>query len=168
MVQEVLICEDDFNLDEEYKSLCQRAPRSGAVVLFVGLVRDLYQDANPSDQIEYIELQHYAGMTEILCQEIVEQARQQYSFEAVRIVHRVGRINASEQIVLVGVVSQHRRNAFNAAQFIMDYLKTRATIWKKEVGTRGEHWVGLHSKEKVAAKRWSESTNSKQKSTKHD
>jgi molybdopterin synthase catalytic subunit len=93
-----------------------------------------------------------------MCQEIVEQARQQYPFEAARVVHRVGRINPSEQIVLVGVASQHRRNAFDATQFIMDYLKTRATIWKKEVGTRGEHWVGLHNKDNTAVKRWSEQT----------
>ena len=157
MSQDVLICKHDFNLDKEYKSLCQRAPRSGAVVLFVGLVRDLYQDASTGDQIDYIELQHYAGMTEALCQEIVEQARQQYQFEAARVVHRVGRINPSEQIVLVGVASQHRRNAFAAAQFIMDYLKTRATIWKKEVGSRGDHWVGLNDQDNAAAKRWSSS-----------
>jgi len=158
VLPEVLICEDDFNLDKEYKLLCQHAPKSGAVVLFIGLVRDMYQDASSGDQIEYIELQHYAGMTELLCQKIVEQARQQYQIEVARIVHRVGRINPGEQIVLVGVASQHRRNAFDAAQFIMDYLKTRATIWKKEVGTRGEYWVGLNDKDSTAAKRWSDAS----------
>ena len=93
-------------------------------------------------------------MTERLCEDIIDQANQRYPFEGIRLVHRVGKLTASEQIVMVAVASRHRENAFQAAQYIMDYLKTRATFWKKEVGQRGEQWLGLKDKDKQAALRW--------------
>lgn len=164
---EVLITEDDFDVAQEYKKLCASAPKSGAVVFFVGLVRDLYgedvsgndtkqasDDQMSEESIDYLELQHYPGMTESLCQQIIDEARERFPFDAIRVVHRVGKIYAAEQIVLVAVASRHRDNAFQAAQYIMDYLKTRATLWKKEVGTRGESWLGVKDKDAVAAKSW--------------
>ena len=93
-------------------------------------------------------------MTESLCQDIIAQARQRYPFDCARLIHRVGRIHAHEQIVMVSVASRHRDNAFQAAQFIMDYLKTRATFWKKEVGSKGKHWLGSKDKDVNAVKRW--------------
>lgn len=153
---EVDIITTDFDVAAEYQALCQSSPKSGAVVFFVGLVRDLYNDEDDSDKIDYLELSHYAGMTESLCQKIVDQARQKFPFDAVRLIHRVGRIYANEQIVMVAVASRHRDNAFNASQFIMDYLKTQATLWKKEVGTRGEQWVGMKCKDRDAEQRWQE------------
>lgn len=161
-VAEVVIVEDDFDVAAEYAQLCKRAPRSGAVVFFVGLVRDLYEPAQQQESaqqhetVDYIDLQHYEGMTEALCGEIVEQARARYGFDAVRLIHRVGKIYAGEQIVMVAVASHHRQKAFAAVQFIMDYLKTRATLWKKEVGSRGELWIGLKDKDADAADCWSE------------
>jgi len=151
---EITIQLADFNLGAEYKALCDAAPQSGAVVFFVGLVRDMYQVENIDEHIDYIELQHYAGMTEAQCAEIIDQARERFGFDAVRLVHRVGKLQAGEQIVFVAVASQHRDKAFAAVQFIMDYLKTQATLWKKEVGARGEHWVSLKQKDVRAAGQW--------------
>jgi len=155
---DVLVTDQDFDVGSEYAKLSKIAPKSGAVVLFVGLVRDFYSDADLSvaeeDTVDYLELEHYPGMTESLCQEIVDEANQRYPFEAVRLIHRVGRIKASEKIVMVAVASQHREDAFQAAQFIMDYLKTRATFWKKEVGARGKQWLGLKDQDIQAAARW--------------
>ena len=96
----------------------------------------------------------YPGMTEGLCQDIIDEARQRFQFDIARVVHRVGKIYAHEQIVMVSVASRHRGSAFHAAEFIMDYLKTRATFWKKEVGAKGEHWLGRKDKDVHAAKRW--------------
>jgi molybdopterin synthase catalytic subunit len=107
-----------------------------------------------SGQIDYIELSHYAGMTEAMCEQIVAEAKQRCDIDAVQIVHRVGKLYAGDQIVFVAVASRHRDEAFLASQFIMDYLKTRATIWKKEVGTRGQKWLGVKDKDEYAAKRW--------------
>jgi len=93
-------------------------------------------------------------MTESLCHEIVGQAFEQFPFDHVKVLHRVGQIMASEQIVMVAVASRHRENAFQAAQFIMDYLKTQATFWKKEVGSMGEQWLGVKDKDRHAQERW--------------
>lgn len=152
--KELLITEQDFDVGLEYATLCAAAPCAGAVVLFVGLVRDLYPDKLEQHKIDYLELQHYPGMTESLCQDIIEQARLRFPFDAVRLIHRVGKLYASDQIVMVAVASRHRDNAFQAAQFIMDYLKTRATFWKKEVGSRGEQWLGVKGKDQRAAQKW--------------
>ena len=153
-MKHVLITNNDFDVADEYNALCKSAPKSGAVVFFVGLVRDLYDELNEDEKIDYLELEHYPGMTENLCEDIIAKANQRYPFDSVRLVHRVGRLQASDQIVMVSVASRHRENAFQAAQYIMDYLKTRATFWKKEVGQRGEHWLGLKEKDKQAASRW--------------
>jgi len=153
-MMQVLITEQDFDVAQQYADLCAASPRSGAVVFFVGLVRDLYQDQLDQNKVEYLELQHYEGMTEALCQDIVDQACDRFPCDAVRLIHRVGKIYAGEQIVMVCVASRHRENAFQAAQFIMDYLKTRATFWKKEVGARGEHWLGVKDKDRLASDKW--------------
>lgn len=154
-LSEVLITESGFDVATEYQKLCDSAPKAGAVVFFVGLVRDLYEDQSSDDKIEYLELEHYEGMTESLCQQIIDEARERYPFDGVRLVHRVGKIYASEQIVMVAVASRHRDSAFQAAEYIMDYLKTRATFWKKEVGARGQNWIGMKDKDQTASKRWS-------------
>jgi len=156
---EVLITGSDFDVAIEYQQLCDSAPQAGAVVFFVGLVRDLYDDFQydkgaQHEKIDYLELEHYEGMTEALCQQIIDEARDRYPCDAVRVVHRVGKIYAAEQIVMVAVASRHRHNAFQAAEYIMDYLKTRATLWKKEVGARGQNWIGLKEKDQMAVKRW--------------
>jgi molybdopterin synthase catalytic subunit len=172
IVSDVIIQTEDFDVAVQYAELCERAPRSGAVVFFVGLVRDLYGDAlvdeqgdalvdqktgaQPADAIDYLELTHYEGMTQTLCQQIVDEARARYPFDAARVVHRVGKLYCADQIVMVAIASRHRDAAFSAAQFIMDYLKTRATLWKKEVGSRGEQWIGINDKDSAAADKWSQ------------
>ncbi|MFT6100411.1 MAG: molybdopterin synthase catalytic subunit [Arenicella sp.] len=153
-MSDVVICEQDFDVGEQYAQVCALAPRAGAVVFFVGLVRDLYDSQNSDETIEFLELEHYPGMTESLCQEIIDQARQRFPFDRARVIHRVGKIHASEQIVMVAVASRHRDNAFQAAQFIMDYLKTRATFWKKEVGVKGEQWLDRKESDLSASLRW--------------
>ena len=163
-MSDVIIQTADFDVAVQYAELCQRAPRSGAVVFFVGLVRDLYGDAlvaektgaQQADAIDYLELTHYEGMTQTLCQQIVDEARTRYPFDAATVVHRVGKLYSADQIVMVAIASRHRDAAFSAAQFIMDYLKTRATLWKKEVGSRGEHWIGINDKDSAAADKWSQ------------
>ena len=163
-MSDVIIQTADFDVAVQYAELCQRAPRSGAVVFFVGLVRDLYGDAlvaektgaQQADAIDYLELTHYEGMTQTLCQQIVDEARTRYPFDAATVVHRVGKLYSADQIVMVAIASRHRDAAFSAAQFIMDYLKTRATLWKKEVGSRGEQWIGINDKDSAAADKWSQ------------
>ena len=157
-MNDVIICEQDFDVGEQYAQVCALAPKAGAVVFFVGLVRDLYDPQNESETIDFLQLEHYPGMTELLCQEIIDQARQRFPFDLARVIHRVGKIHASEQIVMVAVASSHRDNAFQAAQFIMDYLKTRATFWKKEVGVKGEQWLGRKDKDLSATVRWEENS----------
>jgi len=153
-MDEIVISEKNFDVGEEYNRVCAAASNAGAVVFFVGLVRELYEPEAPEKKIEYLELEHYPGMTEGLCQEIIDQARERYPFEMARVIHRVGKIVAHEQIVMVIVASRHRHNAFQAAQYIMDYLKTRATFWKKEVGSEGEQWLGRKEKDVSAIERW--------------
>jgi len=153
-VNSVVICNSDFSVGDEYAKVCADAPKAGAVVFFVGLVRDFYDTDEPQQSISHLELEHYPEMTERLCQQIIDDAAERYPFDVARVIHRVGKIAAHEQIVMVAVASRHRHNAFHAAQFIMDYLKTRATFWKKEVGTKGERWLGRKDKDISAAKRW--------------
>jgi len=150
----VWVGEDDFDVNAEYQRVCQAAPHAGAVVFFVGLVRDLYADQTGDESVDYLELQHYPGMTETLCHDIIQQAHQRFPFDCAHVLHRVGKLHSGEQIVMVAVASRHRENAFQAAQFIMDYLKTRATLWKKEVGSQGAEWLGVKDKDKAAEKRW--------------
>ena len=153
-MNEVQIQYDDFDVAAEYQALCNAADGAGAVVFFVGLVRDLYA-SDALDKVDYIELQHYPGMTEASIQKIVDKARIKFPFESARVIHRVGKIVANQQIVMVAITSRHRDNAFKAAQFIMDYLKTRAPLWKKEVGSKGEQWLGTKQSDHDAAQNWS-------------
>ena len=153
-MSEIVISQKDFSIDTEYKALCSEAPKAGAVVIFTGLVRDYCQHDNKKESVSGLFLEHYAGMTESLLQQIVDQAKSRWSVEAVRIIHRVGELRANEQIVFVGVASVHRNDAFNCAQFIMDYLKTKATIWKKEITERGSKWIEQRNSDLEAANRW--------------
>ena len=160
----VIIQNQDFDVGLEYQRLCDANPKAGAVVFFVGLVRDFYsepeqasEDSDSSPNIDYLELEHYAGMTESLCQETITQAIARFGVADARVIHRVGKLSARAQIVFVAVAGQHRSEAFQAAEFIMDYLKSTATIWKKEVGSDGAHWLGMKDKDAQAAKRWKSS-----------
>lgn len=122
----------------------------GAVVGFVGYVRDF----NEGQDVHGMFLEHYPGMTEKALQKIVEEAEQRWPLLRVEIVHRVGQLPPGEPIVFVGTASAHRQAAFDACNFIMDYLKTRAPFWKKEDTPDGARWVEGRSSDQDAAGRW--------------
>lgn len=120
------------------------------MVTFTGLVRDFEGQGS----IDSLSLQHYPGMTEKLLQQIVDQANSRWQLLGTTVVHRVGKLLPSEQIVFVGVASQHRAAAFEAAQFIMDYLKTKATFWKKVDQNGQQQWVESKASDQAASQRW--------------
>ncbi|WP_415926405.1 molybdenum cofactor biosynthesis protein MoaE [Ningiella sp. W23] len=126
---------------------------SGAVVMFVGLVRD-FNPHMSSEQVTGLRLEHYPKMTESQLASIVKRARERWFLSEVRVIHRVGDLDINEQIVFVGVSSRHRESAFEAAQYIMDYLKHEATFWKKERTQTGEHWVTPDEKEQERLNRY--------------
>ena len=140
----------DFNLAEEYQLLRELSPAVGAVGTFTGLVRDFELDSS----IDSLTLQHYPGMTENLLQEIVDQANQRWDLIAITLIHRVGELLPRDQIVFVGVASQHRVAAFEAAQFLMDYLKTKATFWKQVSQDGKQRWIESKDSDSAAAARW--------------
>ncbi len=141
---------EDFDLAAEYQSLRQLSSSVGAVVTFTGLVRDF----EGWGSIDSLSLQHYPGMTEKLLQEIVDQANSRWNLLGIRVIHRVGKLLPRDQIVFVGVASQHRADAFEAAQFVMDYLKTQATFWKKVDQDGKQHWVESKESDQAASQRW--------------
>lgn len=140
----------DFDLAAEGQSLRQLSSAVGAVVTFTGLVRDFEGQGS----IDSLSLQHYPGMTEKLLQEIVDQANSRWNLLGTSVIHRVGKLLPSDQIVFVGVASQHRADAFEAAQFMMDYLKTQATFWKKVDQHGQQHWVESKDSDQAASQRW--------------
>lgn len=141
---------NDFNVGDEYAQLVENDKDAGAVVFFVGRVREM----NQSRLVSGLSLEYYPGMTERVLEQIMNVARQRWDLISVRIVHRVGQLYLSDQIVFVGVTSQHREHAFQAAEFLMDFLKTQAPFWKKEITAQGEMWVDENQKDKDARERW--------------
>ncbi len=121
----------------------------GAVASFIGLVRDM-----PQNRLQKMTLEHYPGMTEKSLGKIVETAQQRWKILDVAIIHRVGELKPADQIVLVSVVSAHRKAAFAACEFIMDYLKTDAPFWKKETNEQGENWVEAKASDNEARGKW--------------
>lgn len=146
----VSVQRQDFDIAAEIEALSAHDRDIGAVVSFTGLVRELSEQG----AISTMELQHYPGMTERALAEIVEQARTRWPLQGVRVIHRYGPLAPGERIVLVLTASRHRQAAFEAASFLMDYLKTRAPFWKKEAGPEGEHWVDARESDDAALARW--------------
>lgn len=140
----------DFDVGAEILRLRQGNPKIGAVASFIGLVRDV----NDGDQIREMTLEYYPGMTEKALEGIVAQAGSRWDIYDALIIHRVGRLKPTDQIVLVVVTSAHRGDAFAACEFIMDYLKTRAPFWKKEQTQEGTRWVDARESDDEAASRW--------------
>ena len=147
----IRIQETDFDLTTEVKVLRKDDPRVGAVVTFVGTVRDL----NDGSQVQGMTLEHYPGMTEKSLEEIIVQARTRWDLYKTLVIHRVGPLLPEDQIVLVAVTSAHRGEAFAACEFIMDYLKTAAPFWKKEETPEGSKWVDARVTDDAAMARWS-------------
>ena len=140
----------DFDVARELDALRARDPKVGAVAAFIGTVRDV----NDGSTIAAMTLEHYPGMTEKALAAIVDEAKARWDILDALIVHRVGPLAPSDQIVLVGVTSAHRGEAFAACEFIMDYLKTRAPFWKKEQTPQGSRWVEARASDDEAAQRW--------------
>jgi molybdopterin synthase catalytic subunit len=140
----------DFDIRVEIDALRLGKPKVGAVAAFVGLVRDV----NEGDAVTTLTLEHYPGMTEKSLEAIVEEARGRWDVMEITVVHRVGELKPTDQIVLVAVAGAHRGEAFAACEFIMDYLKTRAPFWKKEHTPGGARWVEARESDEQAAGRW--------------
>jgi molybdopterin synthase catalytic subunit len=141
----------DFDVGRELDALRAGDPRVGAVAAFIGTVRDV----NDGTTVAAMTLEHYPGMTEKALAAIVDEAKARWDVIDVLVVHRVGPLAPADQIVLVGVTSAHRGQAFAACEFIMDYLKTRAPFWKKEMTPDGARWVEARASDDDAAARWS-------------
>lgn len=146
----ISIQEEVFDSGEELIRLQGDETGIGAIVSFLGLVRDIHK----GDTVNTLTLEHYPGMTESSLQDIAKQAEKRWALQGIRIIHRVGTLSPSDVIVLVAVASKHRGNAFSACEYIMDYLKTRAPFWKKEVTSDGERWVDARESDTDAAERW--------------
>ena len=146
----VRIQTEDFDAGAEIAAMRKGNPAIGAVASFIGVVRDV----NEGDAVSEMTLEHYPGMTEKSIEEIVGQARGRWNVIEALVVHRVGVLKPTDQIVLVIVASSHRGDAFAACEFIMDYLKTRAPFWKKERTTEGTRWVDARATDDIAAERW--------------
>ena len=144
---------EDFDAGREIAGLRGSDPRVGAVASFIGIVRDV----NDGDQVSTLYLEHYPGMTERELEKICAEARVRWDLYDTLVVHRVGEMRPTEQIVLVAVTGAHRGETFAACEFIMDYLKTRAPFWKREQTPAGARWVEARATDDDAAARWSES-----------
>ena len=140
----------DFDVAAEIAALRAGDARVGAVASFIGTVRDV----NDGSRVGTMTLEHYPGMTESALAAIVAEARGRFDIFDALVIHRVGTLQPTDQIVLVAVTSAHREQAFDACRFIMDYLKTRAPFWKKEATDAGERWVDARVSDDAAAKRW--------------
>lgn len=141
---------EDFDLSTEILNLRQGNAGIGAVASFIGLVRDL----NHSTAVTEMTLEHYPGMTEKALAEIVEEAKRRWEIIDALVIHRIGPLKPTDQIVLVAVSSAHRGDAFAACEYIMDYLKTRAPFWKKEQTESGAHWVDARESDETSIRRW--------------
>lgn len=141
---------EDFDVAAEMARLREGNARIGAIASFVGVVRDL----NDGDAVRTMTLEHYPGMTERALGEIVERARARWDLYDVLVIHRVGRLAPTDQIVLVIVTSAHRGEAFAACEFVMDWLKTEAPFWKKEETPEGARWVDARESDDAARDRW--------------
>ena len=141
----------DFDLTTEIGALRRQDARIGAIVSFVGTVRDM----NDGARVAEMELEHYPRMTETALEAIVERARARWPLFGATIIHRVGPLKPTEQIVLVACTAAHRGEAFDACEFIIDYLKTEAPFWKKEQTPDGARWVDARQTDDAALEKWS-------------
>lgn len=149
----VRVQREDFDVGAEVARLRGADPRVGAVACFVGVARDV----NDGARVATLTLEHYPGMTEKALEGICAQARSRWDLIDVLVVHRVGELQPTDQIVLVVVTSAHRGDAFAACEFVMDYLKTEAPFWKRETTPGGARWVEARDSDEAARSRWDSS-----------
>jgi molybdopterin synthase catalytic subunit len=146
----VVIQTQDFDVATEIAALREGDMRVGAVCSFIGTVRDRNDGLNVSE----LELEHYPGMTEKSIEAMIDDAHKRFDIYAARVIHRIGPLKPLDQIVLVAVTSAHRGESFQACEFLMDYLKTQAPFWKKELTPEGARWVDARVSDDVAAAKW--------------
>lgn len=138
-----------FALGDELEAFAAGRTDMGAIVSFTGVVRDLAQG-----DLDVMEIEHYPGMTERAIAKIVDEARQRWSLGDALVIHRYGRMGPGDRIMMVATAAPHRVDAFAAAEFLMDYLKSRAPFWKKEISGDTAGWVEATSEDEAALKRW--------------
>ena len=146
----IKIQNEDFDVSKETQKLYER--ESGAIVNFIGLVRD--HTEHNDEQIISMTLEHYPGMTESEIDKIVQKSIKKWELTGITVIHRVGKLFVSDQIVFVGVASKHRQNAFDACNFIMDWLKTKAPFWKIEESKSEKKWVEYRQSDEDAIYKW--------------
>jgi molybdopterin synthase catalytic subunit len=149
---EISIQPESFDPNLEVERLREGNPAIGGIVSFMGLMRDM----NEGEAVSGMRLEHYPGMTEKALCAIAQEANQRWGLLGCRIVHRIGDLKPTDNIVLVAVASPHRTEAFRACEFIIDYLKTRAPFWKKEFTQKGERWVEARLSDNNAEQKWSD------------
>ena len=145
----IVVQPEPFRAGEETDAFVEGAAGSGAVVTFTGIVRDL-----PGGGLEAMQIEHYPGMTERAINDIARQAQDRWSLTDVLVIHRHGQLRPGEQIMMVATAAPHRKDAFEAAEFLMDYLKSRAPFWKKEITADGADWVAARDEDEDALSRW--------------
>lgn len=150
MLIDVKVQTADFDLTTELRRLQAHSSKTGAVVNFVGVVRDNSQNT----VLQTLELEHYPGMTERTITEIINRAAKRWQLLGALVIHRVGPLQVGDQIVLVAISSLHRGDAFQACEFVMDYLKTEAPFWKKEISAEGESWIDARDVDYKVLDRW--------------
>jgi molybdopterin synthase catalytic subunit len=149
MMDKIVVQTEDFDLTSEVELIKSTNSSIGAVVSFIGTVRDL-----TSESLISLTLEHYPGMTEKSLTSIADKARNKWEIESITIIHRVGTLGIGDQIVLVITSSKHRQAAFDSCNYIMDFLKTDAPFWKKEVSDKEEKWVGKRESDEEQKKCW--------------
>ena len=148
-MDKIIVQTDDFDLTTEVNLAKANNSSVGAIVSFIGTVRDLR-----SKSLSSMTLEHYPGMTEKSLELIATKAREKWKLQNITIIHRIGTLNVNDQIVLVITTSRHRQEAFDSCNFIIDYLKTDAPFWKKELSENNEGWVEERVSDKKQKKRW--------------
>ena len=146
----IRVQQEDFDIGAEIAALTDGNTKVGGLAMFVGLVRDLA----PQGKISAMTLEHYPGMTEKRLAEIAEEAKARWPLEDVLIIHRYGRLEPGDRIVLVAATSAHRQAALDACAFLIDWLKTKAPFWKLEESAAGAEWVDARESDDHAAAKW--------------
>ncbi len=146
---DIRVQSDPFDLGAETTAFATRQSGMGAVVTFTGIVRDLGEG-----DLHAMEIEHYPGMTEKALEKIAQEAASRWDLGDILVIHRHGRLMARDMIMMVATASRHRKDAFEGAEFLMDYLKSRAPFWKKEVSDEGADWVAAQDEDEDALKRW--------------
>jgi molybdopterin synthase catalytic subunit len=145
----IIVQDASFDPGKELNRFSAQSAGIGAIVTFTGVVRDL-----ATGNLDVMEIEHYPGMTESALSKIAAQARDRWALGDVLVIHRYGRLSPGDQIMMVATAATHRRDAFEAAEYLMDYLKSRAPFWKKEITLGGEVWVEAKDEDEAALKRW--------------